>query len=95
MEDAIDYGAAGDAFLATLNRAVAAAVDITVMKETGVQAGPTFSQNDQTPTRSLAPGVDRPGALYSGAGSWLSANWPLVALGLAAGLVLYKLANKG
>jgi hypothetical protein len=90
--ETIDYGPAAEAFLATLNRAAAAAVDIAVMKEAGVRTGPTFTPSTQAPPQLLQHGVAS--SSYSGAAGWLSANWPLLAFGLAGVLVAAKLLGK-
>lgn len=72
----------------TIDRALSAAVDVAIMKETGIKQGPTFSGNTQQSTAVL-----QPGAFGVMAGGGLP-QWVPVALMLAAGaLIVWKLAK--
>lgn len=71
-----------------LGRAANAAVDIEVLKRTGVASGPTFAPNAQVSTVPLAPG--QAGVIPAGGlPSWV----PVAAVVLAVALVVYRIAK--
>lgn len=70
------------------DRAVNAAVDVAIMKETGIKQGPTFSGNTQQRTDLMR--VAQPGVMQGGAmPQWV----PMLAIVAAVALVAWKLAK--
>lgn len=70
------------------DRAVNAAVDISIMKETGIKQGPTFTPNSQQANPVLQAGAAGYGAA-SGLPQWV----PMLAIAAAVALVVWKLAK--